>query len=204
MIKGMCAAGPGGGLIAGYMSFLMKHHFSVHDFEEFIEVHPSTDGVYGIAKYASELLKKRNKSSNVQFFFYNHHFPKHKRFPGASAEGIITVQIALLRYTPSPTEGAFNMTSPTENTAFDQTRLDKIRALQDKGITIFPSSFDRQHTVLDIKTKYADITHDKSAERVSTAGRIYIVRNHGKTVFADLGDETGKIQLYIRKERSWG
>ncbi len=91
------------------------------------------------------------------------------------------------------------MTSPTENTAFDQTRLDKIRALQDKGITIFPSSFDRQHTVLDIKTKYADITHDKSEERVSTAGRIYIVRNHGKTVFADLGDETGKIQLYIRK-----
>ena len=91
------------------------------------------------------------------------------------------------------------MTSPTENTAFDQTRLDKIRALQDKGITIFPSSFDRQHTVQDIRTKYADIAHDKSADTVSTAGRVYIVRNHGKTVFADLGDETGKIQLYIRK-----
>ena len=99
----------------------------------------------------------------------------------------------------SRTAGVFNMTSPTENTVFDQTRLDKIRALQDKGILIFPSSFDRQHTVLDIKTKYADITHDKSVEPVSTAGRIYIVRNHGKTVFADLGDETGKIQLYIRK-----
>jgi dihydrolipoamide dehydrogenase len=39
----------------------MKYHFSIHDFEEFIEVHPSTDGVYGIAKYASELMKKRNK-----------------------------------------------------------------------------------------------------------------------------------------------
>ena len=60
-IKGMVAAGPGGGLIAGYMSFLMKHHFSIHDFEEFTEVHPSTDGIYGIAKYASELIKKRNK-----------------------------------------------------------------------------------------------------------------------------------------------
>jgi lysyl-tRNA synthetase class 2 len=91
------------------------------------------------------------------------------------------------------------MTSPQDNLAFDQTRLDKVRALKDKGITIFPSSFDRQHTVLDIKIRYADITHDKSAEPVSTAGRIYIVRNHGKTLFADLGDETGKIQLYIRK-----
>jgi len=58
-IRGMCSAGPGGGLIAGYMAFLMRKHFSVHDFEEFIEVHPSTDGVYGLAKYASELFKKR-------------------------------------------------------------------------------------------------------------------------------------------------
>lgn len=58
-LAGICAAGPGGGLIAGYMAFLMKKHFSVHDFEEFIEVHPSTDGVYGLAKYASSILKKR-------------------------------------------------------------------------------------------------------------------------------------------------
>jgi dihydrolipoamide dehydrogenase len=58
-IDGVCAAGPGGGLIAGYMAFLMSRHFSVYDFEKFIEVHPSTDGVYGLAKYASGMLKKR-------------------------------------------------------------------------------------------------------------------------------------------------
>ena len=61
-LAGICAAGPGGGLIASYMAFLMKKHFSVHDFEEFIEVHPSTDGVYGLAKYASSVIKKRKKS----------------------------------------------------------------------------------------------------------------------------------------------
>ena len=61
-IEGMRAAGPGGGLIAGYMAFLMKHHFSIDDFEEFIEVHPSTDGIYGVAKYASELMKKHKGS----------------------------------------------------------------------------------------------------------------------------------------------
>jgi lysyl-tRNA synthetase, class II len=91
------------------------------------------------------------------------------------------------------------MTSPTENTAFDQTRLDKIQALREKGLGMFPPTFDRQNTILEIKTRYAEIAHDKSAESVSTAGRIYIVRNHGKTIFADLGDETGKIQLYVRK-----
>lgn len=58
-ISGICSASPGGGLIAGYMAFLMKRNFSVHDFEDFIEVHPSTDGVYGLAKYASEILRKR-------------------------------------------------------------------------------------------------------------------------------------------------
>lgn len=59
-ISGMCSASPGGGLITGYMALLMKHHFSVHDFADFIEVHPSTDGVYGLAKYASGILKKRS------------------------------------------------------------------------------------------------------------------------------------------------
>lgn len=60
-LSGMATASPGGGLIAGYMALLMKRHFSVHDFSDFIEVHPSTDGVYGLAKYASELLKKHEK-----------------------------------------------------------------------------------------------------------------------------------------------
>jgi dihydrolipoamide dehydrogenase len=60
-ISGMSTASPGGGLIAGYMALLMKHHFSVHDFADFIEVHPSTDGVYGLAKYASGVLKKSGK-----------------------------------------------------------------------------------------------------------------------------------------------
>jgi dihydrolipoamide dehydrogenase len=41
------------------MALLMKHHFSVHDFADFIEVHPSNDAVYGLAKYASGVLKKR-------------------------------------------------------------------------------------------------------------------------------------------------
>lgn len=59
-ISGIYTASPGGGLIAGYMALLMKHHFSVHDFADFIEVHPSTDAVYGLAKYASGLLRKRD------------------------------------------------------------------------------------------------------------------------------------------------
>jgi dihydrolipoamide dehydrogenase len=58
-ISGICTAGPGGGLIAGYLAFLMRDGYTAHDFEEFIEVHPSTDGVYGLLKYASERLRRR-------------------------------------------------------------------------------------------------------------------------------------------------
>ena len=61
-LTGVCAAGPGGGLITGYMAFLMRHHFTVQDFEDFIEVHPSTDGAYWLAKYAAERFEKQNPS----------------------------------------------------------------------------------------------------------------------------------------------
>ncbi|MFA5331017.1 MAG: lysine--tRNA ligase [Methanoregula sp.] len=91
------------------------------------------------------------------------------------------------------------MTNPEDILAFDQTRLDKVRALREKNVDLYPPTFERKETIADIRTKYAEITHDKSAESVTTAGRLYVIRNHGKTIFADLGDESGKVQLYIRK-----
>jgi len=60
-ISGICAAGPAGGTIAAYLAFLMQRDISVHDFEDFIEVHPSTDGIYGLSKYTSEILRKNRK-----------------------------------------------------------------------------------------------------------------------------------------------
>ena len=57
----------------------------------------------------------------------------------------------------------------------------------------------RRQTIAEIRETFAGATHDKSTERVATAGRLYIIRNHGKTLFADLGDESGRIQLYIKK-----
>lgn len=91
------------------------------------------------------------------------------------------------------------MTDPSETVAFDETRLDKVRALRENGVTPYPHTFDRRNTIQEIKTRFADITHEKSVDSVSTAGRLYIIRNHGKTLFADLGDGSDKIQLYIRK-----
>jgi lysyl-tRNA synthetase class 2 len=89
--------------------------------------------------------------------------------------------------------------NPDEQIAFDQTRLDKVRALHEQGVAPYPHMFDRRDTIQEIRARFAGATHEKSAERVTTAGRLFIIRNHGKTLFADLGDESGKIQLYIRR-----
>ncbi len=91
------------------------------------------------------------------------------------------------------------MTNPDEQITFEKTRLDKVRALHEQGVVVYPHTFDRRDTVQGIKVRFASATHEKSAERVTTAGRLFIIRNHGKTLFADLGDESGKIQLYIRR-----
>ncbi len=82
---------------------------------------------------------------------------------------------------------------------FDQQRIVKLEELRDKGYPLYPPQFERKNTITDIRTVYAGAGHERSADSISTAGRLYTVRNHGKTIFADLGDERGKIQLYIRK-----
>jgi dihydrolipoamide dehydrogenase len=59
-IRGISAAGPSAGIIAAYQAFLMKMGITVHDFDQFTEVHPMSDGVYSLMKYASSRLKRGN------------------------------------------------------------------------------------------------------------------------------------------------
>jgi lysyl-tRNA synthetase class 2 len=91
------------------------------------------------------------------------------------------------------------MDTQEEGLDFDQERIEKLDELRDKGYLLYPPEFERKNTLTDIRTVYADAGHEPSPDSIVTAGRLYTVRNHGKTIFADLGDEKGKIQLYIRK-----
>jgi lysyl-tRNA synthetase class 2 len=91
------------------------------------------------------------------------------------------------------------MDSQEEDLDFDQQRIEKLEELRQKGYSLYPPKFDRKNTIADIRIVHADVGHERSTDSITTAGRLFIVRNHGKTIFADLGDEGGKIQLYIRK-----
>ena len=89
--------------------------------------------------------------------------------------------------------------SDIDHTCFDTAKIDKIQELRERGVTVYPYTFDRRDTVEEIKERFSAIEHEKSEEEVSTAGRVYVVRQHGKTIFADLGDSCGRIQIYLRK-----
>jgi len=89
--------------------------------------------------------------------------------------------------------------SDMDHLCFDTTKIDKIQDLLKRGVTVYPYKFERTDTIDEIKERFSDIGHAKSEEQVSTAGRIYVIRQHGKTIFADMGDSGGRIQLYLRK-----
>ncbi len=58
-IFGVAAAAPGASLLLPYLAYLMRRGITVYDFDDITEVHPSTDGVYWLARYAAETLRKR-------------------------------------------------------------------------------------------------------------------------------------------------
>lgn len=73
-------------------------------------------------------------------------------------------------------------------------RLKKLKDLSDLGINPFGGRFDRKDTAADCHDGYLE------GKEVTVAGRITAIRGHGKTVFCDLRDSSGKIQLYIRRD----
>ena len=88
---------------------------------------------------------------------------------------------------------------PAETLNLDEQRLARMEELKDQDYPLFPPKYERTHTISDIRESFAGAGHEKSSERVCTAGRLSTPRNHGKTIFTDITDETGRLQLYIRK-----
>jgi dihydrolipoamide dehydrogenase len=58
-ITGIWTAAPSGAAIAAYSAQLIRGGQKVDDFEQFIEIHPVADGVYGLLKYAAVQRSRR-------------------------------------------------------------------------------------------------------------------------------------------------
>lgn len=73
-------------------------------------------------------------------------------------------------------------------------RLKKLKELSQLGINPYGRRFDRKNTVADCHDNFQE------GKEVIVAGRLTAIRGHGKTIFSDLHDSSGKIQLYIRQD----
>lgn len=77
-------------------------------------------------------------------------------------------------------------------------KYEKMRELQSFGIDPYNGCFEKTHTVSAIRAEEPSLV--AGGARVRTAGRLMAIRRHGKAIFADLQDYTGRIQIYVRRD----
>lgn len=81
-----------------------------------------------------------------------------------------------------------------EDGEIKEVRLGKAKDLAAAGIAPYGGKFEATHTIRDVLTDF------QQEQSVMVAGRVMAKRSHGKVLFADLEDQTGKIQLFIKLE----
>ncbi|MEZ4948819.1 MAG: lysine--tRNA ligase [Saprospiraceae bacterium] len=86
-------------------------------------------------------------------------------------------------------------------------RRDNLQKIIDLGINPYPPElYEVTHKAKEIKENYKeeeleDGTKNRlNYQEVSLAGRMMMVRNMGKASFAELQDDSGKIQIYVRRD----
>lgn len=75
-------------------------------------------------------------------------------------------------------------------------RLAKVEALRAKGIDPYGNRFGRSHLAREIKENFPAL----EGREARVAGRVMGLRWHGKACFADLQDQSGRIQIYARAD----
>jgi lysyl-tRNA synthetase class 2 len=79
-------------------------------------------------------------------------------------------------------------------------RLAKLDQLRDSGTNPYPYRFDRSHTLAEVRAAHGALEPGSETEhRVSLAGRVMLIRDSGKLVFATMRDRTGELQLFVSK-----
>lgn len=71
-------------------------------------------------------------------------------------------------------------------------RLEKLEKIKELGWNPYAASYEKKQTVRE--------SLDSLGKTVKTAGRLYSLREHGNIAFADLKDETGRIQVFFQKK----
>lgn len=79
----------------------------------------------------------------------------------------------------------------------------KLAAMRERGIDPYSSSFERTHTVKQVRDQNPDLEPDaRTGNIVSIAGRLMLNRVSGKLSFAQVKDWTGQIQVMLSLDAS--
>ena len=79
-------------------------------------------------------------------------------------------------------------------------RLEKIKTLRDMGINPYPSKSTKDVSNLEVTSNYDNFENKK----IHLAGRIISWREHGQLIFGHIQDQSGKIQILIKKDELLG
>lgn len=74
----------------------------------------------------------------------------------------------------------------------------KVEELKKLGINPYPYVFSRTHKTEEVKNNFEAL--EKSGETVAVCGKIIAKREHGGSVFFDLADIFGRLQIYVKKD----
>lgn len=81
-----------------------------------------------------------------------------------------------------------------------QVRLEKVRTWKEQGIQVYPLRFTPDLQANYVLEHFNDDTNESQPITGKLAGRIMEKRLMGKAAFVNIEDESGRIQLYVRKD----
>lgn len=97
------------------------------------------------------------------------------------------------------TSGEQVSVSESEDTRLRAERMRKLKQMREEGVNPYPYRFERTHTAAELRDRYADLPAGaETGDVVRVCGRVLNERN--TWMFADVYDDTGKIQLFCHKE----
>jgi lysyl-tRNA synthetase, class II len=79
-------------------------------------------------------------------------------------------------------------------------RVAKLDALRADGLNPYPYRFDRSTTLASLRGRYSSLEPGvETADAVAVAGRLLLIRQQGKLIFATMRDRDGEVQLFVSK-----
>ena len=85
-----------------------------------------------------------------------------------------------------------------------EVRRRKLLDLKESGLALYPNDFKPSHCASEIISAFSSLTDDQlttNQTNFSLAGRIMGIRSFGKAAFFHLQDRTGRLQVYVRRDR---